>query len=138
MIEPYILKQLEEIVNKVDLSVIPYEKGNSIRIKHMVIRKSKHGFLVYDCKEHKKLASLYSKTGAVAYAHSLIYNTGREKEIIELDNTIAKHHVDSLFFKHTLENSSSDVKREVAEHRLDISLAKTKAVKSKLMHYILI
>lgn len=137
MIDPIILKQLEEIVNSVDLTVIPYQKGNSIRIKQYVIRRSKHGYLVYDCKENKQVTSLYSKTAAVAWTHCLIYGKEHFKTIRELDDLLSKHHIDTIFYKNTIENTKDEVRKETAEMRLDIALAKTRDAKAKLMHYIL-
>jgi len=138
MIEPHILKHLEDIVNSVDLSVIPYQKGNSIRIKHIIIRKSSHGYLLYDCKENKKLKSFYSKTGAVAYAHSIIYKTKSGPDIENLDHNVAKHHLDSLFYKNTIEKSKDELKKEVAETRLEIALEKTHQARHQLMNYLII
>ena len=138
MIDPYIQKQLQELVDKVDITAFPYEKGNSIRIGHIVIRKCKRGYLIYDCKENKRVAETYSKTAAVAYARCIIKDKDYFKKIIELDHSIAKHHTDSLFYKNTIEKTDSDVKRETAEFRLDISLAKTQEAKANLMRFVFV
>lgn len=138
MIDEQILSQLEELVNSVDLSVIPYQKGNSIRIKHYVIRKAWHGYLIYDTKENKQVTSYYSKSAAVAHVHSCVH--GRKSNIAEiekLDNLFSKHHVDSLFYKNTIQKSKDELKRSVAELRLDIALSYTHNAKAKLMQYIL-
>jgi hypothetical protein len=137
MIDPRILKQLEEIVNSVDLTVIPYQKGNSIRIRQYVIRRSKHGYLIYDCKENKQITSLYSKTAAVAWANCLINNKDYFRSIRELDDNLSKHHIDTIFYKNTIENARDETRKMTAEMRLDIALAKTQEAKAKLMHYIL-
>jgi hypothetical protein len=137
MIDPLVLKQLEEIVNSVDLTVLPYQKGNSIRIKQYVIRKSKHGYLLYDCKENKQITSLYSKTAAVAWANCLIKDKNYFKNIQELDNTISKHHIDSLFYRNTIEKTKDEIKQLTAEMRLEIALDRTQEAKANLMHYIL-
>lgn len=137
MIDEQLLKQLEDIVNSVDLSVIPYQKGNSIRIKHFVIRKSAHGYLIYDVKENKQVASYYSKSAAVAHVYCTIHNIGEHYEIRRLDNALSKHHIDSLFFKNTIEKTKDDLKRNVAELRLDIAMQHTENAKASLMQYIL-
>ena len=67
MIDENLLKQLEEIVNSVDLTVIPYQRGNSIRIKHFVIRKRKHGYRIYYRQANKQVTSYYSKAAAEAH-----------------------------------------------------------------------
>lgn len=138
MIDEQILSQLEELVNSVDLSVIPYQKGNSIRIKHYVIRKAWHGYLIYDTKENKKVTSYYSKTAAVAHVHCCVHNRAFNiTEIAKLDNLLSKHHVDSLFYKNTIEKTKDELKRSVAELRLDIALTYTHDAKARLMQYIL-
>ena len=100
MIDEQTLIKLEELVNSVDLSVIPYQKGNSIRIKHYVIRKAWHGYLIYDTKANKQVTSYYSKSAAVAHVHSCVHDRKTNiADIEKLDNLLSKHHVDSLFHK---------------------------------------
>ena len=138
MIDPYIIKQLQELVDAVDITAFPYQKGNSIRIAHMVIRRSKHGYLIYDCKENKRVAETYTKTAAVAWAKCFLKNKKHFDQIKSLDDTIAKHHSDSLFYKNTIENTDSEVKRETAEFRLDIAIAKTQEAKANLMRFVFV
>jgi len=138
MIDPYIIKQLKELVDAVDITAFPYQKGNSIRIAHMVIRRSKHGYLIYDCKENKKIAETYSKTAAVAWARCNIKGFKHFDQIRKLDDEIAKHHTDSLFYKYTIEKTDCDVKRETAEFRLDISMDKTREAKANLMRFVFV
>ena len=138
MIDPYILKQLKEIVDSVDITAFPYKKGNSIRIGHAAIRKSKRGYLVYDCKANKKVAETYSKTAAVAWAKCLVKEKNHFSQIVQLDETIAKHHSDSLFYKNTMEKTDNDIKRDTAEFRLEISLQKTQEAIANLMRFIFV
>jgi hypothetical protein len=138
MIDQYIITQLKELVDSVDVTAFPYQKGNSIRIAHIVIRKSNHGYLIYDCKENKRIAETYSKTAAVAWARAVIKDTGNLQEIKKLDDIIAKNHTDSLFYKNTIENTENEIKRETAEFRLDISLSKTKQAKANLMRFLFV
>jgi hypothetical protein len=138
MIDQYIITQLKELVDSVDVTAFPYQKGNSIRIAHIVVRKSNHGYLIYDCKENKRIAETYSKTAAVAWARAVIKDTGNLQEIKKLDDIIAKNHTDSLFYKNTIENTENEIKRETAEFRLDISLSKTKQAKANLMRFLFV
>lgn len=138
MIDEQLLTQLEELVNSIDLSVIPYQKGNSIRIKHFVIRKSWHGYLIYDTKENKQVTSYYSKSAAVAHVYCYIHKQNYSvDEIRRLDNTLSKHHIDSMFYKNTIETTKDEFKCDVAELRLDIAVQNTTNAKAKLMQYIL-
>jgi len=46
-----LIHDLEEIVNRgLEDSAIPVARGNSIRIKHIVVRKIPKGYLIYDAK----------------------------------------------------------------------------------------
>jgi len=138
MIDPHVIKQLKDLVDSVDITAFPYEKGNSIRIGHIIIRKSKHGYLIYDLKENKQIADTYCKTAAVAWAKCTIKDLKCLNKIAELDRTIEKHHSDSLFYKNTIEKTENDVKRETAEFRLDIAIAKTQEAKANLMRFVFV
>jgi hypothetical protein len=92
---------------------------------------------LYDCKENKQITSLYSKTAAVAWANCLIKDKNYFKNIQELDNTISKHHIDSLFYRNTIEKTKDEIKQLTAEMRLEIALDRTQEAKANLMHYIL-
>ena len=133
MIDENLLKQLEEIVN----SVVPYQRGNSIRIKHFVIRKSKHGYLIYDSQANKQVTSYYSKAAAVAHVYCNVNRIQDHDRIKRLDDTLSKHHVDSLFYKNTVQTTKDELKRSVAELRLDIALHDTQDAKDQLEYYIL-
>lgn len=137
MLDKHIITQLEELVNSVDVSAFPYQKGNSIRIAHIIIRKSRFGYSIFDCKINKRIAETYCKTAAVAYAKCLIDNRKYFNDIIRLDNKLAKHHVDSLFYKNTIEKTEDTIKREAVMHRLDIALQEIRELKARLFNYIM-
>ena len=53
-LSPELVKELETLVNSnIDMSLFPYVKGKSIRIKHIIIRETNFGFLVFDTKNNK-------------------------------------------------------------------------------------
>ena len=57
------------INNTIDKSFLPYVKGKSIRIGHVIVRETRVGFfLVFDTKENAEIAKMFCKTGAVALA----------------------------------------------------------------------
>src|SRR5210317_913901 len=67
-----LLNELEEIVNKgLEEVSLPYQKGNSIRIKHIVIRKSPKGYLIYNTKDNIQVARTQFKSTAIAIAKNL-------------------------------------------------------------------
>ena len=88
-----LIKDLEEIVNKgLDSVAIPYQKGNSIRIKHIAIRKSPKGYLVYDTQDNVQVARTYFKTTAVAIAKNLALGKNIIQQALELDYQMLKHY----------------------------------------------
>ena len=83
----------------------PYAKGKSVRIKNIVIRETKTGFLVFDVKKSKRIAETISKRGAIAYATAIAKNRQHSLEtILDLDQKLGKHYMDSIFAKNK-ENS---------------------------------
>lgn len=125
-----LVKNLEELINKnLDATIIPYVRGNSIRIGRYAIRQAKAGWwVVYDCETNKQDARLFCKTAAVAYVKT---KTQRNKVKL-LDHTIQKHYNDCLFYKYTMKKTKDPVKKEIIETRYDISYIETKQAKQSL------
>lgn len=132
-----LLNDLEEIVNKgLEDSAIPHSRGNSIRIKHIVVRKSPKGYLIYDSKENKQVVRVYFKSSAVAIAKNLAQNNDIITEIVAFDDSMLKHYNDAVFYKHAIRNTTDDAKKEIRETRLDVAIQESQRVRSLLDHYI--
>lgn len=130
---PSILKSLEDIINSgIEDVALPYVKGNSIRIKHLVVRNSKAGWLVYDSKTHLQVARLFCKSSAIALAKSLAEGRNRRKQIQELDKVIQKNYNDCVFYRNTLDKCKDDVKRAITQNRFEVSITQTKRAKKSL------
>ena len=128
---------LEDIINQgIEEVALPYVNGNSIRIKHLIIRSSKVGWLVYNSKTHLQVARLFCKSSAVALAKSLSEGKNRKKSITELDKVIEKNYNDCMFYKNTLEKSTDAVKRAITLDRFEISISHTKHAKKSLDRFI--
>lgn len=131
------IKGLEDIINNgFEDIALPYIKGNSIRIKHMIVRSSKAGWLVYNSQTGKQVARLFCKASALALAKS--YSEGKSRKLIieELDREIEKNYKDCVFYKNTLENCDDNFKREVTYSRYDVSVLKTRKAKKSLDQFI--
>lgn len=136
-IQQNLIEELEKILNaNIDPSMFPYQKGNSLRIGQYAIRKSKDGFSVFDIKENAMVATTFSKTAAVAIGKTLAQKRDFKKTIIDLDWAIQKQYIDSMFYKHMMNNSKDEVKVEVNTVRYEIARAKTQTLKEALDHYI--
>ena len=137
MITENLLNDLEEIVNRgLEDGAIPYARGNSIRIKHMVIRKSPKGYLIYDAKENRQVTRTYFKTTAVAIAKNLAQGKDITAKAMEFDYLMLKHYNDALFYKHSIHNSTDPSKKQIREARLDIAIQESRRVRSLLDRYI--
>jgi len=132
-----IIHDLEEIVNRgLEDSAIPVARGNSIRIKHIVIRKSPKGYLIYDVQDNCQIARTHFKTTAVAIAKNLAQGKDITQKAIEFDITLLKHYNDALFYKNSIRKTTDSVKKEIRETRLDVAIQESQRVRSLLDRYI--
>ena len=85
-----LIQALKELVDsQIDIA-IPYAKGNSIRLKHIIIRKHRNGYRIFDLNTNKIIATTFSKTGAVAIAKVIVNNEPEKiSEIRKLDEDLA-------------------------------------------------
>lgn len=135
---PELIKTLEELFEaELDQTPIPVVKGNSIRIKNAVVRKNKHGYHVFDLAEKKHIGYSHSKATALAMAHCIATNnTDSINNIKYLDNKLSKHYNDAVFYKHTVENTKDDIKKEAALMRFDIAIDECWSIREQIENYI--
>ena len=132
-----LIHDLEEIVNRgLEDSAIPVARGNSIRIKHIVVRKSPKGYLIYDAKENRQVVRTYFKTTAVAIAKNLAQGNDITEKAMEFDDTMLKHYNDAIFYRNSIRNTTDENKREIRETRLDVAIQESQRVRSLLDRYI--
>ena len=137
MISDNLLSDLEEIVDKgLEDSSIPYAKGNSIRIKQYVIRKSKVGYLIYDSSTNKQIHRTQFKSVAIAIAKNLAERRNRIDKILDIENNLAKHYNDAVFYKNTIKKTKCKATKLTRETRLQISLVEAQRIRDKLDTYI--
>jgi hypothetical protein len=129
-------KELSRLINNnLDLSMFPYVKGTSIRIKNVIIRQTKFGFIVFDVKEQKNIGTMFCKTSAVALAKSYLKGNGIP-QVLELDRIIEKNYNDAVFHRYTMKKTKDSIRYDVASTRYDISAARTEIAKKQLDSYI--
>ena len=139
MISDNLLSDLEEIVDKgLEDSSIPYAKGNSIRIKQYVIRKSKVGYLIYDSSKNKQIHRTQFKSVAIAIAKNLAERRNRIDSILDIENNLAKHYNDAIFYKNTIKKTKCEATRLTRETRLQISLVEAQKMRDKLDTFIFV
>jgi len=128
-----IVKVLEDIINQnVNEIDFPYVKGNSIRIKNMVIRKSRNGYLVYDTKENKQVAKTFCKSSAVAIAKSMAKGFDVIDQVMIWDQIIEKNYNDSIFYKNTMKKTKDEFKKDIIEVRFEDAKYRTEYAKQNL------
>ena len=99
-------------------------KGKSVRIKNTIFRESKKegGSLIFDVGSHKRVATTFSKRGAIALAKARARNDEHtQRTVLDLDQKLGKHYMDSIFHKHTIEQTDDDMRREAAEMRFELA-----------------
>ena len=139
MISENLLNDLEDIVNEgLKDSSIPYAKGNSIRIKQYVVRESKAGFLVYDSSTNKQIHRTQFKSVAIAIAKNLAERRNRIDSILDIENNLAKHYNDAIFYKNTIKKTKCQATRLTRETRLQISLVEAQKMRDKLDTFIFV
>tara|TARA_B100001057_G_scaffold332272_1_gene332611 strand:- start:768 stop:1196 length:429 start_codon:yes stop_codon:yes gene_type:complete len=136
--DPNLTKQLEEIIiSGLERLPIPYEKGNSIRIKNLIIRKHSNGYRIFNCKTNKFVANTFSKTAALAISKELANNSNFNiVPLTKLDDQVSKHYNDALFAKRTMENAEYDDRYMTAEIKYDIATQKAWAALADIERYI--
>jgi len=133
----YILKELEDIVNRgLADSFFPVVSKNCIRIKNMMVRKSKKGYIVIDAKEGEQVAFTEFKSTALAIAKSKAKGVNNTQKLMELEQKMAKHYHDAMFFENTINNTTDDFVRETRRTRLDIALAESQKVRREIDYFI--
>ena len=100
---------------------MPIQHGNSVRIKNYVVRENQHGFLLYDIKQHKQIATTFTKTAALAMARQMAQNNKESLRFIgSTDDEIHNKYNECVFYKHTIARTEDEIKRETAKIRYEI------------------
>jgi hypothetical protein len=132
-------KELEEIVvYGLSQVPIPYEKGNSIRVKNIVIRKHKNGYRIFDISTNKHVVTTFTKTAALAIA-KIVGESGNSndiRDIIALDNKVCKNYMDALFAKRAIEVSKDIQRTEASEVKFDIATDRAWSSLAQIESYI--
>jgi hypothetical protein len=132
------IQELEDIIDsKMNNFSLPYKKGNSVRLGHIVIRKSKNlGYIVFDTKLNKPITTTFSITGALAVAKASIKKSPIYT-IMKYDNIIEKNYNDSQFYSHIIHGNASESRKKAVASRLEISKTKIDAAKNALDEFIM-
>lgn len=132
-----LISDLEEIVNKgLEDVKIPYAKGNSIRIGHIIVRTSPKGFLIYDVTDNRQVARVNFKTTAIAIAKNLAQGKNITEKLLEFDYIMLKHYNDAVYYKNSIRKTKDEFKKEVRQTRLDVAIEESRRVRHLLDKFI--
>lgn len=132
----------DELLNLIDSSTenlkiaLPYQRGNSIRIKNLAIRKNAKGYQIYNVATNSRVATTHFKISAIAIAKSSAEGKDVVARVLCTDNELLKHYNDAVFYKNRINKSTDMDVVESRMHRLDISIAKSKVLKENLDKFI--
>jgi hypothetical protein len=132
-----IADQLQDIIEKgIRNNPMPYRKGNSIRIGKVIVRESKsHGHIIFDAEKNKQIATAYSLTASLAIA-KLHLSDKPIKSIQELDRKLVKHSNDCLFYKHILNSTTDQSRKDIVYDRYYVAKDIIDSVKYSLENII--
>ena len=134
-----LLRQLEDIVNRgIAESYFPVvsKNKNTIRIKHMMVRKSKRGYLIIDTIEGRQIAFTEFKSTALAIAKCKARGYSNTETLLQLEQQMAKHYHDAIFYENIINKTQDSFIRETRRTRLDIALEESQRVREKIDYFI--
>ena len=131
-------KQLKNLVDfKLNVDTFPIQSGSRINIGSYSIKPVKDGWSVLNYKNNEIVATTYTKAAALAIAKNLAKNKDIKKQVLSLDELIAKHHIDCMFYANTMKNTTSYERYETICYRYQISKQIETDARDKIKSYIL-
>ena len=116
---------------------VPYKKGNSVRIKNVVMRKNGKGYHVFNLIDKQHVIFTPSKTSALAIAHCTAHGLERSvTEIRHLDNKLSKYYNDAIFYKYTVEHSKDEIRAEAAQCRFEIAMDECMRIREQIEYHL--
>lgn len=137
MIQKKLSDKLAELIDQsIQKYCLPIQKGNSIRIKHIVVRKNKHNYLVIDLRYNKQIATFFSKTGAIACAVHCVEGGSNVAYIVAQDRKLQEKYQDCVSYKHIINNSDSEEYKQTATIRYQIAWEDLNNIKQTLLDIV--
>ena len=129
------LKLAELIDKSIQKYCLPIQKGNSIRIKHIVIRKNKHNYPVIDLRYNKQIAHCSVKLSAVACSDPTKSNSDI-KHIIDMDRKLQEKYLECLNFKSVMQTSDNKAYIDTITTRYEIAWEDLNNIKQTLLDIV--
>lgn len=133
-------KLSDKLAELIDQSIqkycLPIQRGNSIRIKHIVVRKNSRSYLVIDLRYNKQIATFFSKTGAVACAVNSAKGEDNVKYIVNLDRKLQEKYLDCINYKNIINNSDEEEYKQTATIRYQMAWEDLNNIKQSLLDIV--
>jgi hypothetical protein len=115
---------------------LPVVKGRNIRIKNIIVRPGRDGYTIVDIIESKIIEKTFTKVAALAVARAYL-NGSPYGQIISYDRSIEKHYNDCIFYKHSLNNATTEDKIGLYECRIALAEDKIEKARTILEEYVM-
>tara|TARA_B100001057_G_scaffold174955_1_gene175585 strand:+ start:5307 stop:5738 length:432 start_codon:yes stop_codon:yes gene_type:complete len=135
---PDISKLLNEIMDaELAEYPVPYKKGNSIRIKNVVMRRNGKGYHVFNLVDKSHVMFTASKTTALAVAHCTAHGLQHSvSDIKRLEAKLSKYYNDAIFYKYTVEHSKDEIRVDSAQMRFEIAMDECMRIRDQIENYL--
>jgi hypothetical protein len=135
---PEIIKTLNEIMEAgLAEYPVPFKKGNSVRIKNVVMRKNGKGYHVFNLIDKQHVIFTPSKTTALAVAHCTAHGLDYHvTDIRRLEEKMSKYYNDAIFYKYTVEHSKDEVRADSAQMRFEIAIDECMRIRDQIENYL--
>lgn len=135
---PKITKLLNEIMDaELAEYPVPYKKGNSIRIKNVVMRRNGKGYHVFNLVDKSHVMFTPSKTTALAIAHCTAHGLHHSvSDIKRLEAKLSKYYNDAIFYKYTVEHSKDEIRADSAQMRFEIAMDECMRIRDQIENYL--
>jgi len=137
--KPEVASKLKNLIDSTPIEpyLFPVKKGNRINIGSYSIARTKHGYSVKSYKSNAIVAETFTKDAAIAIAKSLAKGKNiKIRTILEIDEHMAKHMNDCMFYKHSLDKTKDAQRFDILTVRYDMSSDIVAADKTKLQQFI--
>lgn len=129
-----VIPHIKQLLSDIDISLLPYQKGNKIYIGKSCIQKTNNGYKTFNNK--KFICGSFTKIAAIIIAKDVDILPHKLKQIKELDTIVEKHVTDCIFYKNAYTKSKDAFRKAVLESRYTSSSEKITMALDKLSNIL--
>lgn len=137
--KPEVALKLKDLIDSTHIEpyLFPVKENGRINIGSYSVARTRQGYSVKSYKTNAIIAETFTKDAAIAIAKNKAKNKNIDiKRILDIDSHMAKHIVDCMFYKNSLNKTTDATRFDVLATRLDISNSIIADDKTKLQQFI--